>query len=253
MGRSGPERGDTVPRLRSDDVDPNTLAPGDHHYRAYVGPARQYDFMGATQFCLLFTLGLRGHHRVLDFGCGSLRGGRLLIPYLDAERYFGIEPNRWLIEDAIHNEIGEDMIRIKGPSFDFNDRFDAGCFGLKFDFVVAQSIFSHAGPATIERSLRTIASALRPDGLVAATFIEGENDHEGAEWVYPDVVAYRPATIESFAGGAGLALTAIPWYHPRQRWYLLARDAERLPSDAMKRDLRGAVLYDPEFAGSTGP
>jgi SAM-dependent methyltransferase len=59
-------------------------------------------FMGATQFRLLTTLGLREHHSLLDFGCGSLRAGRLLIPYLLPGRYYGLEPNRCLIEDGIN-------------------------------------------------------------------------------------------------------------------------------------------------------
>ena len=66
------------------------LPPGAHHYTAFVGRADQYDFMGATQFRLLTTLGLREHHAVLDFGCGSLRAGRLLIPYLNEGRYHGL-------------------------------------------------------------------------------------------------------------------------------------------------------------------
>jgi hypothetical protein len=78
------------------------LPGGSRHFRAYVGPPRQFDFMGATQFRLLTTLGLREHHSVLDFGCGSLRAGRLLIPYLLPGRYYGLEPNRWLIEDGIN-------------------------------------------------------------------------------------------------------------------------------------------------------
>ena len=52
-----------------------TLPPGAEHYRAYVGPPDRFDFMSATQFSLLFANGLREHHRVLDFGCGSLRLG----------------------------------------------------------------------------------------------------------------------------------------------------------------------------------
>jgi len=79
------------------------LKAGDNHYMAYVGPPTQYDFMGATQFRLLCTLDLRANHYLLDFGCGSLRAGRLFISYLDEGRYFGIEPNKWLIEDAINN------------------------------------------------------------------------------------------------------------------------------------------------------
>jgi hypothetical protein len=59
-----------------------SLSPGSRHYTAFVGPPQQYDFMGATQFRLLTTLGLREHHRLLD-----LRAGRLLIPYLLPDRY----------------------------------------------------------------------------------------------------------------------------------------------------------------------
>src|SRR5436305_2795022 len=122
------------------------LRAGDGHYTAFVGPPQQYDFMGATQFRLLCELGLRDHHRVLDFGCGSLRAGRLLIPYLQPGCYFGIEPNAWLIEDAIANQIGGDMVRIKAPRFSHSDSFDASVFDTRFDFLLAQGSFSHAGP-----------------------------------------------------------------------------------------------------------
>lgn len=47
--------------------------PGDHHYRAYVGPPQDYDFIAAMTFNLATTVGLRQHHRLLDIGCGSLR------------------------------------------------------------------------------------------------------------------------------------------------------------------------------------
>ena len=60
-------------------------------------------------------LGLREHHSVLDFGCGSLRAGRLLIPYLLEGRYYGLEPNRWLIEDAMEHELGGALIDLKRP------------------------------------------------------------------------------------------------------------------------------------------
>ncbi|MGR3623740.1 hypothetical protein [Pseudophaeobacter sp.] len=67
-----------------------SLHAGAEHYRAYVGPSRQYDFMGATQFCLLITLGLREDHKLLDLGCGPLRAGRFLMMYLAPGHYCGI-------------------------------------------------------------------------------------------------------------------------------------------------------------------
>ena len=74
------------------------LKPGDPHYRAYVGPPEDYDLIAAMTFNLLTTLGLRQHHSLLDVGCGSLRIGRLLIPYLNRKKYFGLEPHQWLVE-----------------------------------------------------------------------------------------------------------------------------------------------------------
>jgi len=96
------------------------LPPGSQHDTAYVGPPAEYDALAATQFRLPTTLGLREHHRLLDFGCGSLRVGRRLIPYLQPGNHHGIEPNSWLIEDAIACEIGHDQIRLKQPVFRAN-------------------------------------------------------------------------------------------------------------------------------------
>src|SRR5881392_154417 len=83
------------------------LKPGDAHYRAYVGPPEDYDLIAAMAFNLLTTLGLRQHHSLLDVGCGSLRIGRLLIPYLNRGKYFGIEPNEWLVDEGIRRELAK--------------------------------------------------------------------------------------------------------------------------------------------------
>jgi SAM-dependent methyltransferase len=206
--------------------------------------------MGATQFRLLCTLGLRAYHYVLDFGCGSLRAGRLLISYLDEGRYFGIEPNKWLIEDAINNQVGKNLIALKKPQFDYNSDFATDVFSEQFDFIIAQSIFSHSGRDLIAIAMRNIKESLRPNGLFAATFIEGIKDYDGNGWVYPDCVNYRPTTIKRFAEEIGLFVTRIPWFHPRQTWYLFAEDRSRLPNKAMHRYLAGAVLFESEFAAS---
>src|ERR1700745_892059 len=118
------------------------LKPGDAHYRAYVGPPEDYDLIAAMTFNLLTTLGLRQHHSLLDVGCGSLRIGRLLIPYLNRGRYFGVEPNKWRVEEGIRREIGEASLKIKGPTFFFSDSPEAITKErISFDFAVAQSIF----------------------------------------------------------------------------------------------------------------
>src|SRR3989339_1846342 len=223
-------------------MDISKLKAGDNHYMAYVGPPTQYDFMGAIQFRLLCTLGLRSNHYLLDFWCGSLRAGRLFISYQDESRYFGIEPNKWLIEDAINNEVGKDLILLKKPQFDYNSKFVTDVFSQQFDFIIAQSIFSHAGSDFISIALRNFKESLKPNGLIAATFIERNSDFDGNGWIYPGIVSYRPSTIIRFAEEAGLYVIRIPWYHPRQTWYLLSKDRHRLPNNTMLRYLTGVVL-----------
>src|SRR5438046_4034239 len=100
------------------------LKPGDAHYRAYVGPPEDYDLVAAMTFNLLTTLGLRQHHSLLDVGCGSLRIGRLLIPYLNRGKYFGVEPNEWLVDEGIRRELGETLVQIKRQTFFFSDSQD---------------------------------------------------------------------------------------------------------------------------------
>jgi len=236
-----------------DDID--GLKPGDRHYQAYVGPPAQYDFMGATQFRLLCTLGLRANHRVLDFGCGSLRAGRLLISYLNSGCYHGIEPNHWLIDEAIEKQIGRDVLQLKAPRFDHNKDFDVAVFGADFDFIIAQSIFSHTGKDLILKCLAGFRKVLAANGLIALTINHGTEDFDGSGWYYPDQpgnqrVAYRPESMLLFAEKADLHILPIPWYHPRQHWYLLARNEARLPTQDVMRHLTGAVLFDPAFEDS---
>ncbi len=219
----------------------DSLRAGDPHYHAFVGPPDQYDWMGATQFHLLASLGLRSGHRVLDFGCGSLRAGRLLIPFLDAGRYFGVEPNQWLVEEAFQKDLGAELRTLKEPVFSWSDDFSISGFREEFDFIVAQSVFSHTGKDLLTKALAEFRANLAAGGLIAATFYEDRKDFEGEGWVYPHCVRYRRKTILSMAAGAGLAIVRLPWFHPRQTWYLLSASREDLPRQCIVRNLKGQI------------
>ncbi len=232
--------------------DAKSLAPGAAHYTAYVGPPDQFDLMGATQFRLLCTLGLREHHRLLDFGCGSLRAGRLFIPYLLPGHYSGLEPNRWLVEDAVEREVGADLLRIKRPVLLHHDTFTCGEFGTTFDYVLAQSIFSHCGRDLVARVLGEFAACMSDDAIAAVTFVHAADpaaECRDSGWIYPGIVRYQLATIAALLRDAGFHATAIPWHHPRQTWYVLSKNPSRVPGERDFPALRGAVLFDPAFAG----
>jgi hypothetical protein len=182
--------------------------------------------MAANQFCLLAALGLREHHTLLDVGCGSLRGGKLFLPYLLPGHYFGIEPESWLIDEGIAAELGRDIIRVKQPAFDHNRDFDLGVFGRKFDYVLAQSIFTHAAPPQVRKLLAGARQVMEPGSLFAANFLPGA-DHEGSTWTYPTNVTYTLEFLVAAARAEGLIALPLTWPVPRLQWLLLGREENR--------------------------
>lgn len=194
------------------------LPPGGNHYRAFVGPPEDYDLVSAMTFNLLTCIGLRQHHKVMDIGCGSLRIGRLLIPYLNAGNYIGIEPNGWLIEDGVRRELGRDLVKIKRPIFHIADSTDGLHSDRRCNFAVAQSIFSHCGPDLFAQWLRDISDRLDVDGVLAGTYLVADEDCQQLGWIYPGCVYYRTSTVEAIAQAAGLKFLVLNWKHPRQTW-----------------------------------
>jgi cyclopropane fatty-acyl-phospholipid synthase-like methyltransferase len=210
------------------------LGAGGRHYRAWVGPPGRYDVMGAAQFSLLFLLGMREHHKLLDFGCGSLRLGRLAIPYLREGCYFGIEPEPWLIEDGFQRELGADARALKRPRFDHNADFRANVFDETFDYIIAQSVFSHTGERATRAALRSLGASLSPGGLLVANWFVEEQEREPhpetSEWVYPECVTFSLERLTGLVAEAGLSMRACPWPHAgRLTWFVLAQNEADLP------------------------
>jgi SAM-dependent methyltransferase len=191
-------------------------------YRAHTGGQDLFDVRSALQFNLLTTLGLRDHHYLLDIGCGSLAAGRLFIPYLRPGRYFGIEPLEWLVKKGIDEELGRSAIEIKKPTFLHDDQFTLTAFGRTFDFLVAQSIFSHTSQYQLRRCLSEVAKVMTPASIFVATFFEGATNYEGDHWtVHAD---YTMDRIKALVEEQGLILRPITWDHQDlQRWIVILR------------------------------
>jgi len=203
------------------------LRPGDKHYRAFIGPPEKYDLVSAMQFNLLTKYGLRETHSLLDIGCGSLRGGRLFIIYLLEGKYFGVEPEKWLVKDGIKYELGKGIIGFKKPKFLYKTDFDFSQFGEKFDFALAQSIFTHASQSQINTCMKNLALVANNEFKFLASFIEGEQNYDGEEWVYPGCVTYKYDYIKTIIEKYGFLCEKVDDIHPNNHtWLLISKKSE---------------------------
>lgn len=187
---------------------------GSRHYRAFVGPPDKYDAVSSMQFNLLTSLGLREEHTLLDIGCGSLRAGKLFIVYLLSGKYCGIEPEQWLVEEGITNELGREIIKMKQPEFSNDGDFNLNAFDRKFDFILAQSIFTHTSARQISKCLSEAKKVMKPSSVFLATFLEGKENYGGDQWVYPGCVTYTRAYFEGLVKEQGLSCKFLNWPHP---------------------------------------
>lgn len=174
-------------------------------HRRFVGEKKNYDLIGAYQFVVLFQLGLREKHTLLDIGCGSLRAGRFFIQYLNPGHYFAMEPNDWLVKRAIDEEIGRDIFDIKYPFFSYNENFDFSVFNYdKFDFILAHSIFSHASKKQVEKCIAEVSKILSKKGVFIFTFCQGKENNKKDKWTYPGKIEYKLLFIKNMLKRYGL-------------------------------------------------
>lgn len=117
------------------------------NHRNFVGPEDRFYTYGAHNFIHLVSRGLKPNHTVLDVGCGSMRVGRELIPYLDKSCYFGIEPEEEMVQAGLLNELSSVMVAQKSPRFLYVDDFGIEGFGIPmvFRWIIALQVFIHCG------------------------------------------------------------------------------------------------------------
>lgn len=132
-----------------------------------------WDEMGKLQFEFLVGQGLRPEHRLLDLGCGCLRGGVHFVRYLSPGHYYGLDLSRSLL-DAGLQEIASLGLAEKLPRENLicDAEFDASGFGTQFDYALAQSVFTHLSFNHLRLCLNRLAPHMAGGGKFFVTFFE---------------------------------------------------------------------------------
>ena len=174
---------------------------GDRH--VLVGPAHLWRMKREFQIDFVRGRGLLPHHRFLDLGCGTLRGGIPVIAYLDPGHYHGIDVRPEALDEA-HKELAEARLEHKRPVLLLGGDLDATDLGVRFDVVWAFSVLFHMDDAILAAALRFVRRHLADGGVFYANVNPAARPP--GQWREFPVMSHEIAFYEEQAALAGLSV-----------------------------------------------
>jgi len=156
--------------------------------------------------------GLEPRSAFLDYGCGALAAGLHFIDYLDPGCYTGIDISAKVLEEGERRIYGAQLtakaprlLHLSSPDLSFLP-------SAAYDFIWAQSVFTHMPPEDIAALLPQLRRCLKAQGAFYASFAlseDGMRQRRFKDWYY-DFAFFR-GTAQS----SGLkAILMEDWSHP---------------------------------------
>ncbi|MBB3996845.1 class I SAM-dependent methyltransferase [Aureimonas pseudogalii] len=157
-----------------DDFSKRLAAPDGH--RNIIGGL--WDEMGSLQRDYLVDQGLRPNDRLIDIGCGSLRAGVALVPYLDPGHYYGVDYLGALLEEGYEKEIRPLGLVNRLPRENLAEEraFLLPFDGVVFDVALAQSVFTHLPINHLRLCLTRLRPCMKAGGRFFCTFFMAEDE-----------------------------------------------------------------------------
>lgn len=206
-------------------------------HRGFVGG--MWDELGPMQLEFLIDEGITPEAKLLDIGCGCLRGGVHFVRYLDVGNYYGTDISQALLDAGYDVELAAAGLQSRMPRSNLrcNGSFDASGFGVKFDVAIAQSVFTHLPLNHFRLCMARAVDYVRPGGAFYATIFLAP---DGSDWTRPithapggivthpdaDPFHYQEADVAYVVADLPWSLLEIKdWGHPRnQKMAIFRRD-----------------------------
>ena len=201
---------------KSDSRDAQLSIPSERH--AKVGPADLWEMKRDFQIRFLKAVGLKPEHRLLDFGCGTLRGGIPLIQYLDKTNYIGFDARRDVIEEG-YLELSKYQLEHKEPQLEFQNHLADFHLPYRFNVIWAFSVLIHLHDRVLSEALEFFSNHILDDGIFLAN-VNVSNCSEGSWQNFPVVhrtLDFYKATFEKhkFIATDMGSLQDFGHHHPR--------------------------------------
>jgi SAM-dependent methyltransferase len=193
-------------------------------------PEPVYLDVGEEFLSYLKEHGLRPEHRLLDYGCGILRGGLQFIPYLQPGNYVGVDISPTRLEQ------GRRLMAEAGVADDRYETHHVQDCSLKelgdrtFDIVWAHAVLMHMPEQDIRTLLSSLKAHMAPGAVFYFTFFPSQK--LGTDQIARDQVRdfYYPTDfMRKLFEDAGYSFEIMPKGYD-ENWGIRAR--ARLTADA---------------------
>ena len=194
----------------------------------FVGSYSISDFHSHSKihFNYLKEQGLQPHHKFLDVGCGALRTGSTVIPYLQKGNYYGLDRMPELIEYGLNEVLQKEMVFDKSPNISVNEHFDFSFVNCKVDYVWCQSLMSHLNEYDIKTCLNNIKNVCHSDTQIYFTYFQMAGlERSKTEESHSKVdIMYDANVMDDIVKEVGLnKVFNGEIHHPRQQWMYICK------------------------------
>jgi SAM-dependent methyltransferase len=135
---------------------------------ALVGPPDLWQMKRRFQIDFLRSIGLEPRQRLLDLGCGTLRGGIPLIAYLDPGHHAGVEVRQEVLDEG-RRELEENGLADRAPQLVHCPRLAELDLGRRFDVARAFAVLIHMDDAILDEAVAAVARHLDDGGVFYAS------------------------------------------------------------------------------------
>ena len=141
---------------------------------------------GADDWAHIRAMGVRPDHRVVDYGCGSLRVGQHAIRELDRGCYRGLDvtddffaPAARLLDARLVAD-KQPVVSVISPSSLAETRL------WKPDVIFSNAVVQHVPPAELRSYFQSLISLVAADSMALVIFVDGPDGerYQGMNWSY---------------------------------------------------------------------
>lgn len=150
------------------------LLNGAKTWRGRHCPVDVFDVFTALQFINLVKAGLRENHKLLELNCDCLGLARLAIPYLDEDRYVGVESEQAQVMSGVIHELGAEVLTRKLPKFIYSlDKYTKSLRPAEiFDVVAVFNLVPNCSTEMLQHHLSQLTHFMDKDSVLVGLYYE---------------------------------------------------------------------------------